>query len=474
MRKYILTLILLAPFFVALSQTWKLELSSTVELRKVKLTNSILKDDRSLAGAIIVLMQGSTVISQTRSTPDGDFTVEIPANGQFELIVSYEGCNPKKFSISTTDVPPEIGTGKFKPSFNIGGVIMAKALFSIDYSVLKQPMVKIKWLPDKKRFDHDEKYTDQVLDALGRLRKSEDELLEKFITDVKAADVALKKNDCPLAKTLYERSLKTIPDEIYPKEQLIKVGACLKEKDAEAKKTADDIATRSAAEKAVIDKARADKAIADKLLTDKATKEKEAQVVKEKAAAGKADADKAAADKAASDKALADVASKEKADKEKSETDKNLSAKASKEKAEAERLAQEKDEKEAADAKVITDKKEAELAARIKAANDKTTKEEADKLVKEKAEQQKSEKDKKDSERLVKEKAASDKSANDVTSRLAKEKAAKENLEKQNTKEPVVVKEQGSKIIRKESDEPSKTKGKKSKGDSKFSIRQKL
>jgi hypothetical protein len=71
-------------------QEWVLKFSSTVE-----------KDGKLLAGANISLFKGSSKVSEVSSDGKGDFVMDVPANGDYMLVVSYPGCNAKKFQIST-------------------------------------------------------------------------------------------------------------------------------------------------------------------------------------------------------------------------------------------------------------------------------------------------------------------------------------------------------------------------------------
>ena len=80
-------------------QDWHLEVSSSVELRTLKLTNKAEKDSRPLAGATIALYQGTKLVKQVLTDGNGDFSMAIPPNGEYVLIVSYKDCNAKKFQI---------------------------------------------------------------------------------------------------------------------------------------------------------------------------------------------------------------------------------------------------------------------------------------------------------------------------------------------------------------------------------------
>ncbi len=467
-------------------QTWTLKLMSSVE-----------KDGKGLSGATIQLFQGSKLVSQSLSGGDGDFTLEIPPNGDFMLVVSYGDCNTKKFQVSTIGVPPEIGDDRFRPSFEIGGVTMAKPLYSIDYSALSSPLVKIAYMPDSKKFDHDENHTTQMLAALGKIKEAEKALIQKQQETCKSGDEALKKKDCDLAKQFYDKAIALIPQtpyETYPKEQLLKVKDCLGKKEAEAKKQNEEAAAKAAAEKAAQEKAEADrlakqKAEADKLASEKAAKEK-AEKDKEAlalAAAAKAEADRLAKEKASAEKLAAEQSAKEKADKEKAEKEQQAAAKK-----ESDRLAKEK----AASEKLQAEKAVTEQAAAEKAEQTKqtlaTTNAEAEKTAKEKAEREKAAKEKAEKERQAatekQKKLDEEKARAEEKATLAKNEEEKKvsDTKKENTassseqklspqpesttkpKEQAVIKPKGG-----TTEEPKKKKKKKSSG-SKYTIKPKL
>lgn len=421
-----------------LAQTWSLKLSSNVEIRNWKLTSTYEKEEKPLNGATIVLTKGGQTISQTTSDANGDFTVMVPPDGDFLLTVSYPGYNTKRFTVNTNNVPPEYAKEGYKPTFSIGGFIMAKPFPGIDYSNLQQPLVKVEFMQKRKVFDHDEEVTNTGLNVIvAKIYQDEDDLIKRFCSTNKAGDVALAKPDCPLAKQLYEKAMTIIPGEQYPVEQLKKVGLCLKEKEAAEKKAAEDAANKSAAEKAAAEKAAADlaakekaaeeakaKAAADKIAAEKKaaedaiakakadeenkTKAQADKIAKEKAAQEQAAADKLLKEKAAQEKANAELAAKQKAENdriaaEKAEADKIAEKKLAKEKAAAEKAAKQKEglarakAEDEAEAKAIAEKK-AEKAAKEKEA-----------FEKEKAEYEAEEKakaEKKNAERLAKEEEA--------------------------------------------------------------------
>ncbi len=390
------------------AQDWALKLSSNVELRTWKLTSKADKEEKALGGASIKLYKGTSIINEISSNGNGDFTVLVPSNGDFILEVSYAGCNTKKFSITTKGVPEDISKDNFKPTFSIGGFVMAKPFPGIDYSGLQQTLVKVEYKPKAKNFDHDDIITDKGLSIVQKIAQAENILVEKFCSTNKVGDIALVKPDCPLAKTLYEKAISIIPGEQYPVEQLVKVGLCLKSKDDLVKKAEEEKASKLAADKAKADKLLADKENAkksaeDKIANDKASKEK---IATEKAVAEKPAKEKSNTNKFIKEKEIApqdpEVAAKKKADAEraakqkegleksnaedlaaqKEEYEKKKLAAAEKEKAKAERAAKQKEGLEKSKAEDVAAQKEED--AKRKAEYDQREKENAEREAKRK------------------------------------------------------------------------------------------
>ena len=334
------------------AQEWTLKLRSSVELRTFKLTNKVDISEEKLAGATITLSKGAITITQIQSDGSGDFVIDVPANGDYILTISYSGCNPKKFAISTMNVPEELAKDNYKPTFGIEGVIMAKAFPSINYSVLQQALARIVYTPNGKKFDDEEGYTNQMLAELTKIREAENVLMNNFTSTNNTGDVALSKGDCPLAKASYEKAMTIIPGERYPSDQLPKVGDCLKQKELADKKAADEAklaAEKLAAEKLAKEKAAQEKLEADKLAKDKVAQEasnKAAQAEAEKAQNAQLAAEKAETERLAKDKiAQAAAAKATKAESEKAQKDK-----LAKEKVEADKIAKEASTKAAKEA----------------------------------------------------------------------------------------------------------------------------
>jgi len=402
------------------AQDWQLKISSNVYLRKWKLTTKPDKQEETIGGAVITLYKaGGIKVGQTTSEGDGSFTVMVPANGEFYIIVSYPGCNSKRMSVSTKNVPEKYIDANFKPAFKItGGFIMVKPYPKINYNELNQDLIRVEFSEDKKAFKDTEGGTEQGLNIVGKIYDAEDELFKKFCGLNKSGDAALAVPDCPLAKKLYNEALTLIPGEEYPTTQLSKVGDC--------EKAAQDAAAKAKADAEAKAKADADakaKEEADKLAKEQAKKQ-------EAEAKAKADADAKA-------KEEADKLAKEQAKKQEAEAKAKADADA-KAKEEADKLAKEQAKKQEAEAKA-----KADAEAKAKEEADKLAKEQA-KKDKEKAKQEHLQKEKEALEKIKQEEIAEDKAKlkkqqeqeeenrkKKEEEKIAKEKAKKEHQQKE-------------------------------------------
>ena len=443
-----------------IGQDWSLSLSSNVELRTWKLSNKADKEEKGLVGASIKLFKGAEMINEVSSSGNGDFKITVPGNGEFTLEVAYPGCNTKKFAISTLGVPEATSKDNFKPSYSIGGFVMAWPLPGIDYTYLSQPLVKVVYNTRGQKFDDDGSTTDRSLKALSRIAESENKLIEKFCQTNREGDAALMKPDCPLAKTLYDKALTLIPREAYPTQQLTKVDKCLKDKEAADKKAAELAAapktattaadTKDADKKAVEDavaKAKADKAAKDQALNDQLLKGASDQAQKKAASEKAANAAAEKSQPAASAQQPTTTATGkkppikviEKSDKEteaekrkaglaKSQAEDAAAMKADADKAEAKRVEKEKKSNEASTkAKTEQQKKLEEKQAQDKEDAKKEAEQRAAKAEENRKKQQEAQaKDKEEAKKEAEEKAAKDKAAQEQRDKEDAEAAAKD------------------------------------------------
>jgi len=281
-------------FLLSQNADWRLRLESNVYLRTWKLTTKAEKTEAEIFGAKIVLYDAATQkpVAQTVSDNEGKFMLEVPPNGNFYILISYPGCNTKKMTVDTRNVPQEIQEKNFRPRFKItGGFIMAKPYPGIDYNGLSESLVHVRYFENKKAFDDDKVYTERGTSIVSKIYDSEWDLFKKFCDFNKKGDDALAIPDCPLAKKMYESALALIPGEFYPTQQLAKIPDCdskneQKKKEEEEKKLKEE-QEKLAKQKEAEEKARREAEAKAKAEAEKAEKEKLAKQKQEEEKARK-------------------------------------------------------------------------------------------------------------------------------------------------------------------------------------------
>lgn len=231
------------------AQNWSLKITSHIGFRKYIVDTKAIKDETVLGGASVKLYKGTTMVDQSVTDGGGYFSIFVPANGEYELAVTYPGCFTKKIYINTNGVPAEAQKSNIKPSINIEGFILSKPLPGIDYSSLDKTLAKILYIPKDKNFGDEEMYTKEGLALVAKIEEAEMALINSFCEANKAGDDAMKKQDCQLAKKMYENAKALLPGEQYPVVQMTMVDKCFKEREEIAKKAEELIAAKALEEK---------------------------------------------------------------------------------------------------------------------------------------------------------------------------------------------------------------------------------
>ncbi len=247
------------------AQNWSLKLSSKIELRTWRLSSTATKIEKPLQGATITLFKDKTQIAQTTSDPQGDFEINIPAKGDYILVIAYTACNTKKFQVTTNNVPTDVGKDNYKPTVNITGFLMSKPLKGVDYIGLDDPLIKVEYKAKGQNFDKDETITNKGISTVSKIYDAENVVIDKFCAANKAGDEAMKKKNCIVAKEFYQKAILLLPGEQYPVDQKEKAEQCIKDKKQKEEVLAQE----------KIENAEAKKAENDKLIADKKAKENE-------------------------------------------------------------------------------------------------------------------------------------------------------------------------------------------------------
>lgn len=198
-------------FFNEILHSQNLKLKSKVELGNWQMTSKAMKSETFLSGALVKLYKGDKMISGVSSDADGNFEIEIPANGEYTLMIEYSGREPKKFVVNAKTISPDKDDANFKPSVDIVGVLMSKPKKGMESIGLNHPTVS---------FDQQTKTNHHHLRT--NIYDGEYKLIQKFCTANKLGDMALENKNYSLAKTFYLMAMDMLETEDYPKTQLKK------------------------------------------------------------------------------------------------------------------------------------------------------------------------------------------------------------------------------------------------------------
>ncbi len=204
---------------------------------KVTEFNEKKQKDVALEGAVITLLKGGVQEQQVTTNSSGRFKFLLAPNFEYTVNVTKNGYITKRFAISTHNVPVERGEGPFSPyDIEVG---LFKLFPGLDYSCLDKPIAKILYTPVVEDFDYDKVYTASIQKCVDDLKRLEAEARAKqklYDAAIEAADKLFGQSNWQGAKDKYNEALVYLPNEQYPKDQIIK---CDEKMGASAKTEAD-------------------------------------------------------------------------------------------------------------------------------------------------------------------------------------------------------------------------------------------
>src|SRR6476661_7395522 len=148
--------------------------SQTVPLR---FQGNVSEDNVDLTAASIQITQAGKIINTVTTDRTGNYSFELPIGGDYEVVVSKDGYVPKKFTVSTTGIPPEKANTKF-PIVE-AKLSLFKKMDGVDYSWLNKPMNKFSYNEKKDNFEYDKNYLEQMLNAMEGVKEAERLIKEK-------------------------------------------------------------------------------------------------------------------------------------------------------------------------------------------------------------------------------------------------------------------------------------------------------
>ncbi len=212
---------------------------------KVTEFNEKKQKDVALEGATITLLKGGNQVQQQSTNNSGKFKFSLDPNNEYTVTVTKSGYITKRFAISTYNVSSERAEFPFA-EFDVE-IGIFKLFPGLDYSCLDKPIAKISFNPakDVDDFDYDKVYTASIQSCIENLKRLEAEARAKqklYEAAIDRADKAFGASQWQLAKDDYNEALGYLPNEQYPKDQIVKCDANMGANAANEKKYNDAIA----------------------------------------------------------------------------------------------------------------------------------------------------------------------------------------------------------------------------------------
>ncbi len=211
-----LVLVLFVLSFGLSAQQLIYQLKSKVILRNWQLSSRAYVKETNLQGASVELFEGSKLLTKTTTDAEGNFDINLPSSGNYLLVLTNPGCNPKKFIVNCNSIVIKNGSADFIPSVDLTGIIASKTIKDVGDLGLSYPKVV---MTDGKN----QEFKYGGLNFPVNINDGDIRVIQKFCTCNKLGDMALQNKNFELARTYYLMASTIFEKEEYPKEQLKRV-----------------------------------------------------------------------------------------------------------------------------------------------------------------------------------------------------------------------------------------------------------
>ena len=141
-----------------------------------------------LNGALVQVTQNSFLFNAFTANQQGEYKIDLPLEGEYDVIISKPGYVQKRYFVSTKGIPQEKIAGL--PVYT-ADVVLFNFYEGVDYSLFEQPINKYDYNPENNNIDYNEKYLKEMRDAMREVKKAEREAIklarEKELANRKSA-----------------------------------------------------------------------------------------------------------------------------------------------------------------------------------------------------------------------------------------------------------------------------------------------
>lgn len=162
------------------SQIDKNSIDSIKSFQKILIGGRVEEDYHKLSDVVISLSRNGKCLKKIVTNENGDFLFQLQPENEYFIEINKDGYASKKLYISTYEMPDNIDI-----NWTTGIVVdLFKNDQSLNVSILRNPIGKIYYYPDKKTLDYDRDYTKSIQDELDSLQTQ----LNKIRTELKRID----------------------------------------------------------------------------------------------------------------------------------------------------------------------------------------------------------------------------------------------------------------------------------------------
>jgi tetratricopeptide (TPR) repeat protein len=178
-------------------------------------------DMQPLPRATANLYEGTTRIKSIETGSDGRFSFRLEINKEYTIVIEKSGLVSKRISFNTT--MPDEEKGAWMNEFSIG---LVKYCDGVDYSVLQEPVDKVKFDTKRREYVSDKDYVNKMRPRIENILTKYDEcMMNKYDNAINKGDQLFSQKKYPEALSAYNEALEVYPKEEYPAKRISEINA---------------------------------------------------------------------------------------------------------------------------------------------------------------------------------------------------------------------------------------------------------
>lgn len=167
-----------------------------------------------LSGALVQITQNSFLFNALTANQQGEYKINLPVDGEYEVTISKQGYVHKKYSVSTVGIPQDKITTL--PVYT-ADIILFTHYEGVDYSLFDNVINKYQYNPTNNNIDYNERYLKEMREAMREVKKAEREAIKlarekelasrKLASQSKVGYIAQRKVTATPVKTLAQQPI---------------------------------------------------------------------------------------------------------------------------------------------------------------------------------------------------------------------------------------------------------------------------